>query len=184
MNRRFFFASGGAVAAGGLLGAAPSGAGASAAHEFIPDVEVVDQDGRRSSFYRDLVRDRVVLLNVFFTSCGDTCPLVTQNLREVQDRLGDRVGRDILMLSISLQPELETPAVLKDYASIWDVKPGWRFLTGAPQAVADLRRALGFSSSANGLDAFETASTRSRTTTPASSVTATRGWTAGPAAPR
>jgi protein SCO1/2 len=115
-------------------------------HDRIPNVEVLDQDGRRHRFYDDLVRDRVVLINFFFTACGDTCPLVTQNLREVQDLLGERMGRDIFMYSVTLQPELETPAILKDYAEIWEVRPGWSFLTGKPEEIERLRRAIGFAS--------------------------------------
>src|SRR4051794_38348973 len=108
---------------------------AAAAEGRIPDVEVVDQDGRRSRFYSDLVRGRVVTLNFMFTSCGETCPLVTQNLGRLQDLLGDRVGRDIFMYSLTLQPEVDTPEVLKDYAAMYEVRPGWRFLTGAPGAI-------------------------------------------------
>ena len=85
-----------------------------------------------------------MLLNFFFTSCGDTCPLVTQNLREVQDMLGERMGKDIFMVSVTLQPELETPAILHDYAAQWEVRPGWSFVTGQPDDIELLRRATGF----------------------------------------
>jgi protein SCO1/2 len=137
--------------AAALAGAAVAGSGltsppveAAESRTAIPNTEVIDQNGRRHRFYDDLVRDRVVLINFFFTSCGDTCPLVTENLREVQDLLGERVGRDIFMYSVSLQPELETPAILRDYAEQWNVGPGWLFLTGGPQDIETLRRALGF----------------------------------------
>jgi protein SCO1/2 len=113
----------------------------------IPNPLVNSHDGRRFRFYDDLVRGRVVTINFFFTSCGEICPLVTQNLRTVQDLLGDRVGRDVLMLSLTLQPELETPEILRDYADIFEVKPGWLFLTGAPAEIEHLRTALGFASS-------------------------------------
>jgi protein SCO1/2 len=112
----------------------------------VPNTAVVDQDGRALRFYDDLVRDRVVLLNFFYTGCAETCPLVTENLRAVQDLLGERMGRDIFIYSVSLQPELETPAILKDYADQWDVRPGWLFLTGRAGDVEQLRRALGFAS--------------------------------------
>ena len=118
-------------------------------HRAIPNVPVQDQYGRRYDFYADLVYDRVVMVNFFFTVCGDVCPLVTQNLREVQDLLGDRVGRDIFMYSITLLPELETPTVLRDYADAWEAKPGWLFLTGKPDDIETLRVKLGFSSDPN-----------------------------------
>ena len=141
----------GAVA-GGSLPPARAGSGGS----MIPNVEVVDQNGARLSFYDDLVRDRAVMINFFYTGCGQTCPLVTQNLREVQDRLADRMGRDIFMISGSLRPELETPAVLREYADDWQVLPGWSFVTGRPADLDRLRRELGFADSdpafANDLD--------------------------------
>ena len=112
MQRRALFAAGtAAVSAGVMAGSGLLGRTAVAhpGHTVIPNTEVVDQDGRRFRFYDDLVKDQVVLINFFFTSCGDTCPLVTENLRAVQDLLGERMGRDIFMYSVTLQPELETP---------------------------------------------------------------------------
>jgi protein SCO1/2 len=148
MLRRNLFTAGTAALAGAALGGGlPLGpAAAHPGHSPIPDIEVLDQDGQSHRFYADLVKDRVVLINFFFTSCGDTCPLVTQNLRQVQDLLGERMGRDVFLYSVSLQPALETPAILKDYAGLWDIGPGWRFLTGQPDAIERLRRAMGFAS--------------------------------------
>lgn len=150
MQRRMFFAAGTAALAGAATGGSDQvwGAAAPAAstRSIIPNVRVLDQDGREHRFYDDLVKDRVVLINFFYTSCGEICPLVTENLRAVQDLLGERVGRDIFMYSITLQPELETPAILADYAALWDIRPGWRFLTGAPDGIERLRRAIGFAS--------------------------------------
>lgn len=152
MQRRNAFAVGSALLAGGMMAAglpasARAVAGRSGGLAPIPDIEVQDHEGRHFRFYTDLVRGRVVMINFFFTSCGEVCPLVSENLRTVQDLLGDRMGRDIFMYSISLQPELETPAILKDYASVWDVRPGWHFLTGKPADIERLRRSLGFASS-------------------------------------
>src|SRR5690242_2421588 len=92
----------------------------------LPDVTVVDQEGRSYRFYDDLIRGRVVTLNFFFTSCGETCPLVTQNLAQLQDLLGPRCGRDVSMYSLTLQPEVDTPEVLRGYAEMYGVRPGWR----------------------------------------------------------
>ena len=144
--RRAQFLRGGAAAlagaaAGSFLTPTPQAASPEA---IIPNVAVIDQAGQRLHFYDDLIRGRAVLMNFFFTSCSDTCPLVTQNLREVQDILGERMGRDIFMVSASLQPELETPEILHDYAAMWDVRPGWSFVTGRPDDIEQLRRATGF----------------------------------------
>jgi len=158
MNRRTFFTRGSAVVAGAAAtGAAVAGLGllgapASAAEGRIPDVEVWSHDGGRFRFYRDLVQDRIVTLNFIFTSCGDTCPLVTQNLAQMQDILGPRVGRDIFMYSLTLQPEVDTPEVLRDYAEAYGVRPGWRFLTGRKDDIELLRERLGFRSQDPELD--------------------------------
>lgn len=117
-----------------------------ARHRAFPDIEVVAHDGTKGRFYSDFVRGRVITLNFFFTACNDTCPLVTQNLREVQDLMAARLDRDLFMYSVSLQPELDTPEILREHAALWDVRPGWRFLTGRPDDIERLRRASGFAS--------------------------------------
>ena len=71
-------------------------------------------------FYDDLLRDRVAIVNFMYTDCGEGCPLVTANLAELHRRLGPRVGRDILMLSITLTPEMDTPEMLSAYAARFD----------------------------------------------------------------
>jgi len=84
-----------------------------------------------------------MLIDFMDTTCGGTCPANTANLVRVQQLLGDRVGRDIFMLSISLDPEKDTPEVLKAYARRHGVKPGWIFLTGKSEEIEVLRRRLG-----------------------------------------
>lgn len=145
MRRAQFVRGGAAALAGAAVGTYLTLKPETArAETVIPNVEVIDQNGRSLHFYDDLIRGRAVLLNFFFTSCSDTCPLVTQNLREVQDILGERMGKDIFMVSVTLQPELETPAILRDYAAQWQVRPGWSFVTGQPDDIELLRRATGF----------------------------------------
>lgn len=146
MRRLDFLRYGVAALTGAAIGGALEEARAASGGSVIPNVEVLDQDGTSFRFYDDLVCHRAILVNFFFTSCAETCPLVTQNLREVQDLLGERMGRDVFMYSISLQPELETPAVLASYAAPWDVRSGWRFLTGRAEDIERLRKAMGFAS--------------------------------------
>lgn len=148
MRRSDFLRASAVVLAGGVAGSILAGASRrSEARGLIPNTPVVDHAGRELAFYDDLIRGKAVLLNFFYTSCGDTCPLVTQNLREVQDILGERMGRDIFMVSVTLQPELETPPILRDYARLWDIRPGWSFVTGRPDQIAQLRGAMGFQDS-------------------------------------
>ena len=110
---------------------------------YIPDVELVTDNNKRVRFYHDLVKGKVVMINFIFTSCGGVCPLTTVNLAEVQNGFGDHLGRDIFMYSITLDPDTDTPAVLKRYAASFGVKPGWSFLTGHFDAIELLRYRLG-----------------------------------------
>lgn len=101
------------------------------------------QHGKPVRFYDDLVRDRTVLINLMFTGCGDVCPASSAALASLHDLLGERVGRDIVMLSISIDPFGDTPERLKRYWEAFGSKPGWLFLTGKPDEVERLRRELG-----------------------------------------
>src|SRR5439155_106099 len=82
-------------------------------------------EGKTVRFYDDLIRGRIVTVNFMYARCQNICPGMTSNLSMVQRALGDRVGRDIFMSSITLKPEEDTPAVLRSYASTHGVKPGW-----------------------------------------------------------
>ena len=110
----------------------------------LPNVPLRTHDGRTVRFYDDLIKDKIVTLNLMYARCQGICLPVTENLVKVQRLLGDRVGRDIFMYSISIKPEQDTPDVLRHYAEVYGVGPGWLFLTGAPDDVELLRRGLGF----------------------------------------
>jgi protein SCO1 len=94
------------------------------------NVPLVTQDGAHVRFYDDLLKGKIVAVNFIYTSCLFTCPLETARLAQVQRILGDRVGKDIFFYSISIDPDHDTPAVLKEYAEQFEVGPGWTFLTG------------------------------------------------------
>lgn len=110
----------------------------------FPNVPLIDHEGKIVRFYDDLMKDKTVMINFMYARCGDTCPGTTVNLKKVQKELGDRVGRDIFMYSITLEPEHDTVEKLADYASLFKVRPGWRFLTGRREDIEVLRRKLGF----------------------------------------
>ena len=109
----------------------------------LPDVPLVTHEGRHVRFYSDLVRGRVVLLNMMYAQCNNRCPPMTANLRAVQLALGDRVGRDVFMYSVTLLPEVDRPADLQAYMKQHGVGPGWTFLTGDKDGIERLRFALG-----------------------------------------
>ena len=110
----------------------------------LPNITLTTHEGRKVKFYDDLIKDKIVILNFMYAKCEGICPGTTANLVKLQRVLGDRVGKDIFMYSITLDPERDTPAVLNRYAKAYHTKPGWLFLTGNPKDVELLRRSLGF----------------------------------------
>lgn len=110
---------------------------------YFPNFELTTQDGVKVRLYDDLLKGKSVALNVFYTSCKDECPLETATLAQLQRMLGDRVGRDIFFYSISIEPEIDTPAVMKAYAAKFGAGPGWLFLTGNRQEIRVIVRKLG-----------------------------------------
>lgn len=110
----------------------------------FPNVVLTTHEGKKVRFYDDLIKDKIVIFNFMYAACDGICPGTTANLLQVQKLLGDRVGKDIFMYSITLKPEQDTPEVLKEYAEAYQVKPGWLFLTGDPKDIELLRRKLGF----------------------------------------
>jgi copper(I)-binding protein/cytochrome oxidase Cu insertion factor (SCO1/SenC/PrrC family) len=108
---------------------------------YFPNVPLTTQDGETVSFFDDVIKDKVVAINFIYTSCVDTCPLETAQLAKVQQILGDRMGDDIFFYSISIDPEHDTPPVLKEYAERFGAR--WTFLTGKEADIILLRRKLG-----------------------------------------
>lgn len=128
------------VSIGSVL-ASPKGARWGA--DYFPNHPVVTQDGETLRFYDDLIKDKMVVINFIYTNCPDICSLSTARLALVQERLGERVGRDVFMYSISLDPERDTPETLKAYSRAFKAGPGWLFLTGKPEEIAQIRHKLG-----------------------------------------
>ena len=95
----------------------------------MPDFSFIDQDNKEGEL-RDY-RGKIVLINFIYTSCKDICPFVTQRFARVKDGLGNHFYRDAILLSITMDPFNDSPAMLKAYARKWKADvPGWRFLTG------------------------------------------------------
>lgn len=128
------------IGALGLYGARD----ARAADTRLPNSLLQTHEGRTVRFYDDLVRGKLVVINMMYAACTGICPTATSNLRKVQQLLGGRAGRDVFLYSLSLQPQLDSPQVLREYARQQRIGPGWLFLTGAPEAVEQLRYRLGF----------------------------------------
>ena len=126
---------------GGAASAAPKGSPWGA--DYFPNVPLVTQEGKTVRFYDDLLKDKKVLINFIYIGCEKACPLDTAKLAGVQKSLGPRVGRDIFMYSITLDPEHDTPEALKAYAEKYGAGPGWLFLTGTREDIDRVRFKLG-----------------------------------------
>jgi len=107
----------------------------SPAHKYFTDVELINQNGDKMRLYSDLLQGKVVIINSFFATCQGSCLPMNRNLEKVQQALGDRIGKDVYIVSISVDPTVDTPASLKEYAKKLHARPGWYFLTGDKQNV-------------------------------------------------
>ncbi|HWW74485.1 MAG TPA: SCO family protein [Pyrinomonadaceae bacterium] len=106
-----------------------------AEQKYFSDVELVNQDGRKVRFYSDVLKGRTVVVNAFFTTCTSVCPPMNRNIEKLQEALGARVGKDVFLVSISVDPLTDTPPRLKEYAAKFHAGPGWTFLTGKKENV-------------------------------------------------
>jgi cytochrome oxidase Cu insertion factor (SCO1/SenC/PrrC family) len=112
----------------------------------IPDIELLDQNGRKIHFYSDLVKGHTVAINFIFTTCTTICPPLGATFARVQKELGDRMGRDVRLISITVDPATDTPERLKAWGAKFHAGDGWTFVTGDKPQVDELLRALGASS--------------------------------------
>jgi len=114
------------------------------ARSYFTDTELLDQDGRRLRFYSDVLADKVVLINVIYTNCEDACPLISHKMMEVRARLGERVAKDVWFVSISNDPERDSPQALKKFAQAQGLdEERWVFLTGTKPDVEKVLARLG-----------------------------------------
>ena len=111
----------------------------------IPDVEVLDQNGNALHFYSDLIKGKTVAINFIFTNCTTICPPLAATFARVQKDLGDKTGRDVHFISISVDPLTDTPERLKAWGAKFKAGDGWTFVTGEKQEVDKLLNALGAS---------------------------------------
>ena len=109
--------------------------------DYFPNVILTTQDGESVRFFDDLIKGKVVAINFIYTTCPDTCPLETAQLVQVQNILGDRMGREVFFYSITIDPENDTPPVLQEYRERFGAR--WTFLTGDKADIIELRKKLG-----------------------------------------
>ena len=109
----------------------------------LPDAELVTQDGEPVRLASDVIGDRIVVVDFVYTTCTTVCPVLSAVLRQVQEKLGDRLGSDVLLVSITVDPNRDTPARLKAYSARLGVRDGWTWLTGDKTVVDGVLKAFG-----------------------------------------
>jgi len=129
-----------AVVAGPGVGQADSGPWG---ESYIPNLQVKTQDGKTVRFYDDLIKGKIVIISFIYTSCTDICPLTTARLSQLEDRLGDALGRDVFMISMTVDPKRDTPEKMKEFSSAFQTRPGWTFVTGALEDIRAINYKFG-----------------------------------------
>jgi protein SCO1 len=116
---------------------------AQSARVTLPDTAVIDQNGRKLGFRSDVLGNRIVIVDFVFTSCTTVCPVVSAVLAQTQAKLGARLGRDVSLVTVTVDPVRDTPARLKEYGSRIGAGPGWTWVTGAKPQVDEVLKAFG-----------------------------------------
>ena len=109
----------------------------------LADVPLVDQSGKTVRLEKDLVTDKIVVMSFIYTSCTTVCPVVSSIMGKVQQQLGARVGSEVQLVSISIDPQRDDAERLNDYARSFQKGPGWSWLTGSTQSVNETLKGLG-----------------------------------------
>lgn len=113
------------------------------AKKYFPNRLLIDQHGESGYFYEDYLKNRMVMIHVMFTRCTSICPPMLTNLSKVCELLGDRMGRDVELLSITVDPSHDTPEILLEYSKAFGAPEGWKFLTGEVEDVREVLSKLG-----------------------------------------
>ncbi len=107
------------------------------------NVPLLDQDGKSVRLEPDLVQGKIVVMSFIYTSCTTVCPVVSSIMGKVQKQLGARVGDEVQLVSISIDPQRDDPKRLQEYARSFQQGPGWSWLTGSPQSINETLKGLG-----------------------------------------
>ena len=114
-----------------------------AVHLTVPDIEVVNQAGEHVRFNSGVVKDRVAVITSFFTSCTAFCPMTQERLARLAKRLHERMGKDVVFVSVSVDPANDTAAAMKAWGKKHKIGPGWTLVSGQTENVESLLKSLG-----------------------------------------
>ena len=132
-----------AVAANGAKGPLPQAEMDRKRQDYYTDLRLVTHDGRTVRFYSDLLKDKTVLIHFYYVNCKTTAARQSKVLSDLQPLLGERLGRDIFLVSITVDPANDTPEKVRDYARVFAPRPGWTFVTGKKENVDWINYRLG-----------------------------------------
>ena len=113
------------------------------AEKYFTNVELINQKGEKVRLYQDLLKDKVVVINSFFSTCTAACPPMNRNLVKIQEAFAENMGKELFLISVSVDPATDTPERLKAYAAKFGAKDGWLFLTGTKENVDFALKKLG-----------------------------------------
>jgi protein SCO1 len=124
---------------------APAATESSASYESltIPDVTVLDEDGKDVRFYSELVKGKIVAINFIFTTCTTVCPPLGATFARLQRSINPELAKEVRLISISVDPAVDNPERLKAWAGKFGAQPGWKLVTGSKAELDKLLRALG-----------------------------------------
>jgi len=113
---------------------------------YFPNFELTTSAGRKMRFYDDMLKDKIVVINMMYADCNGICPVTTANLKRVRKLMEERFNHDIFVYSLTVKPEEDTPRALAEYAEMHGVAgdPKWLFLTGKPDEMDEIRHKIGF----------------------------------------
>jgi cytochrome oxidase Cu insertion factor (SCO1/SenC/PrrC family) len=115
----------------GAPGRPPAQAAApSPAEKYFTNVALINQYGERQRLHSDLLKGKIVVINSFFSTCKGSCPVMLSSFAAIQEHFADRIGKDLFLISITVDPKTDTPEVLAALAGQWKARPGWQLLTG------------------------------------------------------
>src|SRR3954451_6963051 len=138
-----------AVAARSVLAQVPQFAPPLSGREIMrqrhfPNVALTTHQGHNVRFYDDLIKDKIVVLNLMYADCEGICPTVTLNLVRTQKLLSQSIKTPVYIVSLTVNPQEDTPQKLNEYAKMHEVIGNWVFATGAADDLEMLRQRLGF----------------------------------------
>lgn len=109
----------------------------------LPDTTLTDHRGKTARFKSEILGDRLALINFIYTTCTTACPAHSALFADLQQRLGDRVGREVSLVTLTVDPVRDTPVRLRKFSEPYGPGPGWSFLSGSKPAVDEVLIALG-----------------------------------------